>query len=85
MNNKTRLVVYMTQEESQGLESQAKRAGMNRSQYARSKLLGESVREDNVFRQKTMSYLCHLLKELQIGDHNPNIIKELSEICHSLK
>ncbi len=85
MNSKTRLVVCMTRKESQGLESQAKRAGMNRSQYTRSKLLEEPAREDNVFRQKTMSYLCHLLKELEIGDHNPNIIKELSGICHSLK
>ena len=85
MNNRVRLVVYMTREENQSLENHAEKAGMNRSQYARSKLLGEPVREDSAFRQQTMSYLCHLLKELELGGDNPNIIKEVSELCHLLK
>lgn len=86
MNN-NRLVVNISTADKNRIISKAERAGMNPSQYVRSVLLDEQIPDSNGIKQKTMSYVCHLLKELQLldGGKNGKLIEEISELCRLLK
>lgn len=82
-----RIVIYVSEPEMFELEKRATLAGMTLSQYLKCTALGQPVKMNNGLIQRTMEYICHLLREVQImgGKGCEKIIEEACEVCRSLK